>query len=156
MRHSSQVELGPRGCETNPSSEYLVQYEIAHEQLLEAMSEMAAVTNQPVFDKERLTVARWRIARASRARLELWDRVRDFLFQQIRAPKTEQLAKLIAENIEVREAASAIIARWPLESIEADWSGYCEAARQIRWKQMSIIRHERRDLLPILQARNAD
>lgn len=153
MLHSGLLELPARSQPRalTACAQYLVQFEFAHEQLLKAVAGLAAVTGEPVPCRERYTATRCRIVKASRARLELWEVVRAHLFQQVGGPTRALLFKLAAENIELREAVSAIIARWSSEAIESDWGGYCEAARQVRWKQMSIIRHERRDLLPILQ-----
>lgn len=118
------------------------------------MAEMAAVTQDARLDGKRLAAARWQIAKASRVRLELWGKVRAYLVPRADTGTKELLLRLTSENTDVREAGSAMIAQWYSEAIEADWPRYCEAARQIRRKQMSIVRHERRDLLPILSRRD--
>lgn len=130
-------------------AEYLVQYEFAHEQLLKALAENAAVTQKTTPDRVRIAASRWRISKASRARLELWEKVRRALVSPS-GGTDELLLRLSVENDELREAFSGMVTQWSSEAIEADWPGYCEAAQQIRWRQMSIIRHERRNLLPIL------
>ena len=153
MLHSAVSDLAPgrQRATLDISAEHLVQYEIAHEQLLKAVTELAGATQQTAPDRERYTAARWRIVQASGARLALWDKVRDHLFPQTGASTRELLSRLAVENVELRKAGSAVIAGWSTERIESDWGGYCQAARQMRWKQMQIVRHERRDLIPILQ-----
>lgn len=153
MLHTRLTEISPvfGSAAFHSFAEYVLQVEFVHEQLLHAMAEMAAVTKETRSPRERFAFARLRIAKVSRARLELWDKVRHHVAPCVGYQAGKLLGRLAAENAQLREAASAIIATWTSEAIDSDWGGYCEAAKHIRWKQMSIVRHERRDLVPILQ-----
>ena len=67
-----------------------------------------------------------------------------------------ELSDLLVAFTAKRLMSSAHIAKWTLESIEADWQGYCSAARDI-WAMMKTqIERERRVLITELRLRSAD
>src|SRR5688572_12905026 len=131
MLHTRSSEITPvlGSAATHSCAEYVLQVEFVHEQLLHAMAEMAAVTKETRSPRERFALARLRIAKASRARLELWDKVRRHVVARVGHQGRELLGRLATENAQLREAASAIIATWTSEAIDSDWAGYCEAAK---------------------------
>jgi hypothetical protein len=51
----------------------------------------------------------------------------------------------------MRSASAAHIGTWSTEAVAANWASYCQASRMIRWSIMSLMRHERRDLIPMLK-----
>jgi hypothetical protein len=121
-----------------------------HGDLLQAMAEMAAVTQAPAPVQERYTGARWRLSKVSSARRALWDELYPKIYARADPQQALALAALNKSNIELRRLSSAHINRWSTAAVEADWEGYCEASRIIRWRMMSVVRHERRHVLPML------
>lgn len=62
-----------------------------------------------------------------------------------------ELAELLYATAAKRMLSNCHIKRWTTASIEADWSGYCTAARDI-WPMMEEqIERERRVLIPRLR-----
>ena len=139
-------------AETTSGAAKLLSCELeqAHDELLQAMAEMAAVTQSDVPVRSAYTRARWRLSVASKRRRAAWEKAKKHLITHCGQATLETLNRLAGSNEELRRASTAHIARWSAESIDADWKGYCEASRAIRWKMMSIVRHERRDILPLL------
>lgn len=125
-------------------------FEAAHEDLLRAMAEMVNATQPSAPDLHRCTIARWKLSMANGVRRDLWQKVHIHLRCKVSPEDAQVLQQLDNANAELRIASHAHIGRWSAEAMGADWQGYCEASRTIRWKIMSLVRHERRDLMPIL------
>jgi hypothetical protein len=125
-------------------------FEVVHENLIRAMAEMANATQPDSPNLNGCTTARWKLSKANRARRDLWEKVHIHLRCKVSREDAEVLKRLANANAEQRSASRIHIGRWSAEAVDADWLGYCEASRTIRWKMMSLIRHERRDLMPIL------
>ena len=125
--------------------------EAAHEELLKAIAEMARVTQPDSIDLQAYTAARWRVSKANRRRRDLWDKVYNHLRITVSGKDAEVLKRLANANVELRSASAAHIGQWSTEAVAADWESYCQASRMIRWSIMSLVRHERRDLLPMLK-----
>jgi hypothetical protein len=123
----------------------------AHEKVLEAMSVLAALTQKVDPDREAYTKARWRLSKASRIRRTVWDEALALLSNRADAAETGILADLQKSNYELRECSGKHVSEWTSERIGLDWIGYCEASRTIRWKMMSVLRHERRHVFPMLE-----
>ncbi len=134
----------------NEWATYLAQMHNAHDQLLQAMSDMAAVTESPMPERGRYTQARWRLSKASTALRALWDELYPKIYRHSQGQEASALAAIDASNMELRGLSSAHIRRWSTEAIDADWPAYCEASRNIRWKMMAIVRHQRRHVIPTL------
>ena len=132
------------GCST------CADFEAAHEDLLRAMAEMANAAQPGSPDLHRCITARWKLSKANRARRDLWEKVHIHLRFKVSGQDAEVLKRLANANAELRSASRIHIGRWSAEAVGADWQGYCEASRTIRWKIMSLVRHERQGLMPIL------
>lgn len=138
-------------CFENRWAKYLKRMQNAHDDLLRAIADMAAITQAPSGIREQYTAARWRLSKASKARRDLWDELYPKLYGRLTGQDAAALATLDAANGHLRTQSSAHISRWSAEAIDADWSTYCEASRTIRWCIMSILRHERRYVIPVLE-----
>ena len=126
--------------------------EAVHEDLLRAMAELANAAQPDSPDPHRCITARWKLSKANRARRDLWEKVQSHLRGKVSRQDAEVLKQLAEANAELRRASGLHIGRWSADAVAADWEGYCRASREIRWKIMSLVRHERRDLMPIVNA----
>ena len=125
-------------------------FEAVHEDLLRAMAEMANAAQPDSPNLHKCTTARWKLSKANRARRDLWEKVHLHLQCKVSRQDAEILKRLEDANAELRRASRIHIGRWSAEALGADWQGYCQASRIIRWKIMALVRHERQDLMPIL------
>jgi hypothetical protein len=94
--------------------------------------------------------ARWQISRASLARRTLWGRILTHLSTRASPEAAVDLRKLQENDINLLRASSQHVARWTIENVMADWSGYAPASRDIRWKMSAAISLEKRLLYPML------
>ena len=125
--------------------------EAAHEDLLRSLAEMARATQPDTIDLHGYTAARWRLSKANRRRRDLWEKAYNRLRGVVSGKDADVLKRLADANVELRSAFAAHISKWSTEAVAADWESYCQASRMIRWSIMSLVRHERRDLLPMLK-----
>jgi hypothetical protein len=135
----------------NESAAYLAQMQEVHEKLLKAIADMADATQPGTPDPEKFTYARWRLSKASRARRVLWEQVRGYIAGRASGGERDAIDRLVADNEELRRSGTAHIGRWSSQAIVQNWEDYCDASRSVRWEIMSVVRHERRNIMPILE-----
>lgn len=140
------------------SSLMLSELQKVHDNLRSAMAEMDAVTREPVAERGRLSVARWRLSQASLKRRTLWRRVFQHMLPRVGANETAVLQALQSANLESLRNSSAHVGNWTIGTIEADWSGYCNASRAIRLEMSACMDAEERLIFGLLaeDARSAE
>ena len=122
----------------------------AHEDLQSAMAAMDGVTREPAANRNEYSSARWRLSQASLKRRTLWARIFEHLRPRAAPRDAEGLKSLHAANLETLRHSAAHVGKWTIETIEADWPGYCEASRAIRWNMKAGMGAEKRVLYPLL------
>ena len=142
---------------TNPRQDQattglLAEYEKNHAELLGAMAVMDSATRAMLADRDLLSSARWRLSNASLRRRMLWGRIYRHLAPRVGPHEAAALDSIQATDIALQQQSAAHVGKWTKNAIEADWTGYCEASRDIRWKMNAHIGAERRVVYPLLTA----
>ena len=119
--------------------------------LLDAILHMEAVTRAPLPTKESIIDARWTISRKSLARRNLWRRVYDYLSGRSEIRNRADLKQLHEIDLALLRASSQHISKWTIDAIMRDWTAYCAASDEIRWKMKAAIGAEVRLLYPMLK-----
>lgn len=122
-----------------------------HDQLLRAMSEMAAATNTPTPVRQQYAGARWRLSKAGNSYRALWAQLRPRILPHMDGKELDELASVDLSKAELRCLSSESLGRWSVETIDVNWPAYCEESRRIRWKLMALVRHEKRYIVPVLE-----
>lgn len=138
------------------SAHLLVELRNAHQNLLAAMDAMNGVTRESQPDRARYANARWRISQASLARRTLWNKIYRHLLPRVSSQEAVDLEHLRTADHEMLRHSANHIATWIKARIEADWEGYCEASRAIRWRMKSCLREEQRILYSLLEYNSAN
>lgn len=113
------------------------------------MAVMDSVTRELVADRLYAS-ARWRLSQASLKRRTLWVRIFEHLVPRAGPRDAADLQSLQTANVEMLRYSAAHVGKWTIDTIEADWPGYCEASRAIRWKMKAGMGAEKRVLHPLL------
>ena len=151
----TQLPLTERRAGNAASAFLLLELRNAHQNLLAAMDAMNCVTREPQPDRARYASARWRISQASLARRTLWGTIFRHLLPSVSSQEAADLEHLQTADHEMLRHSANHIAIWVLARIEADWEGYCEASRAIRWKMKSCLGAEQHILYPMLERNSA-
>lgn len=122
-----------------------------HEEVLGGMEELGRLTRDSSPDEQSLGNARWKLSRASMRRRLLWARILTHLAPSAEAAVRDELLRLQQLDIELLGASTTYITTWTTESIVRDWSGYCAASREMRWKMIARMEQEKRILYPLLR-----
>jgi hypothetical protein len=92
-----------------------------HQELLAQIDALEAIVRQPVPQREALATARWRLMRASRARLKL---LADNIYPALAAKMPQRIVAFQADDSAKRNASAAHIALWDTDRIVAEWRDY--------------------------------
>ena len=122
-----------------------------HRQLLAEMANMEDLTREKAPDRRRYSQVRWRLSQASLARRTLSARICAGLGAMVEQKDRQTLKEIRTADCELARNSAAHIHRWSADRIEADWLGYCQASREMRWKMEAHLDMERRFLLPLLE-----
>lgn len=142
----------PHPAQTQPAGGTLLsQLEEAHEHLSAALAAMEVATRAPSSEKSDYADARWRLSQASRQRRGLVGRICQQLAPQVAPADAAVLKEHHASDLRMLHASAAHVGKWSMESIEADWAGYCEASRVIRRTMQERLRAEKQLLYPNLR-----
>jgi hypothetical protein len=134
----------------NPSP--LQDLEEAHDRLSAEMTKMEALTSRPEIDWPTFCTARWRVSGASLARRTLASRIIKTLQSRARVDEYSELKLLNGLDQRMLRISAQHVRDWPLHSIQGNWSGYCDASRDVRLEMANFLASERRILFPILGA----
>ena len=132
------------------ASSFLTELRQAHEFLIAAMEVMDRLTRQSNADPSCFANARWRISQASLARRTLWGAIFRHLLPRANLKDVVELERLATADREMLRYSANHISTWVPGRIDADWEGYCEASRAIRWRMKACLGAERRILYPLL------
>jgi hypothetical protein len=135
-----------------PTTGLLAEYEKNHADLLNAMAVMASAADAPVADRHLYSNARWRLSQASLKRRMLWGRIYRHLAPRAGPHDAAALDRIQATDVALQQQSAAHVGKWTTDAIEADWAGYCDASRTIRWKMNAHMDAERRVVYPLLAA----
>jgi len=131
----------------------LTELKAIHDQLRQAIAELAAVVTQPEMNDEALTAARLKLTRASRRRRSLIDSSIYPLLHDVPAPDAALLEELRLEAAHLAAQSSGHIGRWTMRTICADWPGYQRASAAMRASMLKRIEREAGILYPLLDVR---
>jgi hypothetical protein len=124
----------------------------AHELLIDALHVLADQTARAAPDAAAIPTARWRLSTASGQRRRLATAIDSALRAMADEPATSNLDRLQAEDAQSRTLSAAHIHRWTMQTIAADWPGYCAASLAIRTAMRRRIAAERAIFHPMLRA----
>ena len=131
----------------------LTELKAIHDQLREAIAELAAVVTQPEMNDEALTAARLKLTRLSRRRRSFSDCTVLPQLHDVPAADTARLEDLRLEAARLGVQSSEHIGRWTMRSIAADWPGYQRASAAMRASMLKRIEREATILYPLLEVR---
>lgn len=128
------------------------------DRLVRLAAELELLCAAPVPDRGALGGTRWRIAEASRHRMELLTAtIFPLLQRRCTAQECHAVDALREATIAYRRQISEYVARWPSAAILEEWKTYQGEARLLREQISARIGRERLVLLPLLRrARTAD
>lgn len=133
----------------------LDQLELIHENLREAIAELATVVRATTLDEAALSASRLKLVKlSSRGRTLLLRTIFPEL-HDVPAADAAEIADLSLEDAHIRSCSSDHIGRWTMHAIRADWPGYQRASAAIRGLMLKRIEREATILYPILKAKAA-
>ena len=132
------------------SSALLAQLQKAHDELLDSTHEMERVTAQAHSDPLEYGTARYQISRLSLARRFLWRTIFTHLSTRATPSDAETLQTLSKADMQLLSHTSSHVIRWTNAAVQADWTGYGDASRQMRKQMLDAIANEKRLLYPLL------
>ena len=141
---------GSQPRENAASALMLSDLQKAHDELVAAMAVMDIVTRADVAERSQYSSARWRLSQASLRRRTLWAAIFQHLRPRVGCRDAADLDWLQTTHLEMLHNSAAHVGKWTVDRIEADWRGYCEASRAIRWKMKAAMGAEKRILYPLL------
>lgn len=133
------------------SSDHTGAFTESHRRCSEALDVLLAGTQKSKLEPDKLMNARWDLSRAILVRRALWGKVFRQLISQLSSEEAKALRALdLADQALLRRCASHN-ATWSSSGIEANWEGYCEAAKVLATLIKAALREEEGILLPILK-----
>lgn len=145
------VSIKPANAGTKVGAELLIEFQKAHANLLNAMTDLDGVTNEPLPQRERIINSRWRISRASLARRSLWNEIYAYLSYDSSEANHAELRRLQESDRALLRSSSEHVSEWKIDAVVKEWPSYCAASNAIRWKMKAAIGMERRLLYPMLR-----
>ncbi|SDC04594.1 hypothetical protein SAMN05444678_101212 [Sphingomonas sp. YR710] len=125
----------------------------AHAEIVAWIDELELLTSFEMPDRVQLTGVRWRLSQASRRRSDIIEsNVYRALLSGADGAEREQLLKLKAIGVELRQYSARHVNEWTIEKIVEDWPGYCRASLAMRNSMRARIEEERRVLYPLLSS----
>ena len=110
----------------------LAELEAVHSEMASRIAALGEVADNPQPSKMEYTSARLRLSQTSIDRRSAVNKILRFLEQRGEPGDHEAVAKVRAANTELNAHSVAHLAKWPTESVAADWLGYREASRSMR------------------------
>lgn len=123
----------------------------AHSSLLERLSELDFILQQPVLNKAALTTLRLKLASMRLTRGSLVGRLMALLINKVTKEEADLLAELQVGHHDLLRLANAHTAKWTLDAVERDWYTYRLETRGLtsRWKTKAL--REQKIIFPLLQ-----
>lgn len=129
----------------------LVELRDAHAEIIAWIDELELLTSFEMPDRVQLTGVRWRLSQASRRRSDIIEsNIYRTLLRNADGRERDELLKLKAIGVELRQYSAQHINEWTIEKIVEDWPGYCRASFAMRNSMRARIDEERRILYPLL------
>ncbi|CAN5395049.1 hypothetical protein BH10PSE12_BH10PSE12_13610 [soil metagenome] len=130
----------------------LVTLTIIHQDIQAAISLLEHLVTQSHPDKGAVAHARWKLSRASGARLKfLEESVYPALVAGATGDEEAAIQNLRTENLPIRAESIAHVGKWHIDAIMADWAGYQQASHAMRASMRARIAKEAAILYPILK-----
>lgn len=129
----------------------LAELEKVRGEALNAMGLMDAVTSEYAVDRYRVSTTRWKLSQAGLRGCTASGIIFQYLLPRATSQGVEALQLIQRDHLKILEDSTLHIQKWTLDRIEADWPGYCQAYRTIRWKMTTYINAEKRILHPMLR-----
>ena len=125
----------------------------AHAEIIAWIDELELLTSFEMPDRVQLTGVRWRLSQASRRRSDIIEaNVYHALLSRADGPERDELLKLKAIGVELRQYSARHVNEWTIEKIVEDWPGYCRASFAMRNSMRARIEEEKRILYPLLSS----
>ena len=135
---------------TSAVSVQLAELRAVHGRVEATFDVMDQLVREPVADRQRYSMARFRTSQASLARRNMSNRIVRELLPTASAEVAAQLAQLQRQDMELLNVIAAHISRWGVEATDADWAGYCRASRDVGRKLRAQVEAEKRLLYRLL------
>ena len=140
----AQPQLAARG------STMLAQLKQVQEELRDCVRNLDEIINISVLDRNRLSSARWRLARARRLRCRLISQICLALSGEVDAADRLKLVAAREESWKAVARSSNFISNWTIDAVERDWSRYCQEASKMNAAWRENLDAEARFLYPLL------
>ena len=147
---TAPVQPQPRPEPHASGSALLAELTAAHSALLERIAELGAITGEAAPARLEYTAARMRLSQASTDRRTALNRALRHLSERADDATALVLARVREADGELIAHSVAHLAKWTAQSISDDWSGYCEASREMRDHMARTVRAEAELLKPLL------
>jgi hypothetical protein len=121
----------------------------AHVRLLAAMADLEGITRTALCDHTYMHV-RFRLSAASLARRRLWQEIFRTLEPMVDEADAVVLSELREGDLQMLRLSATHVGTWTGAAVEARWSEYSEASREIRSRMARAISKEQRLLYPLL------
>jgi len=134
-------------------SRWLGELQSIHENLVAWMWALDELTGQSHPQLGRLQAVRWFLGQARRDRRLVLEQLYGVLVPTLEPPQATEVERVRALTFETLAAGSKHVAKWTIEAIEANWTGYRDETRKVRDLWLRAIEEEKRILYPMLHPR---
>lgn len=134
-------------------SRWLGELQSIHENLVAWMWALDELTALPSPQLGRLEAVRWFLGKARRDRRLVLERLYTILVPALEPTEAADVEQVRALTFETLAAGSKHVAKWTIERVEADWTGYRDETRKVRDLWLRAIEVEKRVLYPLLHPR---
>lgn len=152
MKLAHQLILEP--ATSDHSVDLAIEFDQAHEELIEYIAELEGVLRGPDLDTAALTAVRLKIAQLRLVRGTLLLRIRHCLADKLSVPEKQMVDQLHVNHYELLRHASEHTGKWSLQAIERKWDEYCVCAKKLADSWIEKMTWEQEILLPLLRRAN--
>lgn len=136
-------------------SRWLGELQSIHENLVAWMWALDELTGQSHPQLGRLQAVRWFLGQARRDRRLVLDRLYAAVIPTLEPAQATDVERVRVLTFETLAVGSKHVAKWTIEAIEADWTGYRDETRKVRDLWLKAIEQEKLVLYPLLNPRPA-
>lgn len=135
------------------SSRWLGKLQSIHENLIAWMWALDELTALPSPQLGRLEAVRWFLGKARRDRRIILEELYALLIPTLEPARQAEVERVRMLTFETLAAGSNHVAKWTIEAIEANWTGYRDETRNVRDLWLKAIEQEKLVLYPLLHPR---
>lgn len=134
-------------------SRWLGELQSIHENLVAWMWALDELTGQAHPQLGRLQAVRWFLGKARRDRRIILEQLYAVLIPTLEPGQQGDVERVRMLTFETLAAGSNHVAKWSIEAIEANWTGYRDETRKVRDLWLKAIEQEKLVLYPLLHPR---